>query len=619
MKRLLSLVAIGALVASMMPGVGIAGLRGAFEPLGRTDVGAADGIGYGNGIANGQQTPAWRPLPVGAANSVANMERWYAFTTRSQVVGFETSREIYQAFHRNTAALLVATIGEARSKMFSDPSGQVSFTDPAWSPNGKFLAYVQTDFQVTSSALMVQEYAASTSMATSITPIGSPIVVRPNVPGVRHRHPDWSPDGNTLAYDSDASGNSIDVYTIQVFPILGIPVPKTFVPNRAEQNPAWAPDGLRIAYDTNRYGPNVIEIVNVLTNATTLAETNFASVSHNNPDWASNGNEIYYDAPGAEDGQQNPNIWKLTLDSQAKCEIVFDGAGDVNVAVSSHQNLTNDGIAYNNILMESQASSFGLIIWRSNPIQTCTTPLPMGGAFTPNSFNFTTSQHQAPLRVDITFPAETQAAGYTMDPLNYVGREGVRLRSSILASPTIMGLAFPDNVGAPGGNPDGITDSGDTAPHAADDNGVISLEISRRTIQARLVALGLVNKFVPVQLTAYSNIVGRPFRGFALLKISSSALAGSAVSLEQNAPNPFNPVTKIKFAVSKPGNVALRVYNVRGELVKTIVNQHFEMGSHEASWDGRNGSGQHVSSGVYYAKVKADGGAEDVIKMVMAK
>jgi|SRR5688572_30277114 len=613
MKRLLSLVAVAALVASMMPDTGIAGLRGAFEPLGRTDVPAADGIPYGNGLANGQQTPAWRPFPFGANGGVANMERWYAFTTRAQVIGFETSREIWQASHRAAAGALVATIQEARTKVLADPSGHISYTDPAWSPNGRFLAYIQTDFQVTSSALVVQEYTTAMTMFASLTPVGSPIVVIPNVAGVRHRHPDWSPDGNTLVYDSDASGTSIDVYTVQVFPIVGVPLRKTFVANRAEQNPAWAPDGVRIAYDTNRFGPNVIEIVNSLTLAVTLAETNFASVSHSNPDWSSDGNSIYYDAPANEDPQQNQEIWKLDLNTQAKCAIAFDGAGDVNVAVSSLVNVTNDGIQYNNIIFESQASPFPLIIWRSNPIQTCTTPLAMGGQFTPSSFNFSNSQHASPLKVALTFPTETQAAGYTMDPLNYPGREGVRLRSSIIASPTIMGLAFPDN------NFDGITDSGDTAPFVADDNGVIALEMPRRTIQSRLVALGLVNKFVPVQLTAYSNIVGRPFRGFALLKISSSALAGSAVSLEQNAPNPFNPVTKIKFAVSKPGNVALRVYNVRGELVKTIVNQHFEMGSHEAHWDGRNSSGQTVSSGVYYAKVKSDGGAEDVIKMVMAK
>src|SRR6266850_3573729 len=294
MKRLLSLVAIAALVASMVPSTGIAGLRGAFDPVGRGDLPAGDGVPYANGLANGQQTPAVRPVPVGSGNGVARMDRWYAFTTRDQVFGFETSREIWQAFNRTSAPLLVATIAEARSKVLGDPSGQISYTDPAWSPNGKFLAYTLTDYQVSSSALVVQEYAASTNMAVSITPVGSPIVVVPNVMGVRNRHPDWSPDGNSLVYDSDASGTSIDVYTVQVFPTIGSPVQHTFVNNRAEQNPAWAPDGVRVAYDTNKYGPNVIEIVDTSTNAVSLAEANFAAVSHSNPDWSSDGNSIYY-------------------------------------------------------------------------------------------------------------------------------------------------------------------------------------------------------------------------------------------------------------------------------------------------------------------------------------
>jgi Tol biopolymer transport system component len=613
MKRLLSLVAIAALVASAMPGSGIAGLRGAFDPIGRTSVPAGDGILYGNGLANGEQTPNIRPIPVGAGNGIALMERWFTFSTRDQVFGFETSRELWQGLNRTNSALTVATIAEARSKIIGDLSGHISYIDPAWSHDGRFLAYVQTDYQVTSSAIMVQEYAASTSMATSITPVGSPITVLPNVAGVRHRHPDWSPDGNSLVYDSDVSGTSIDVYTIQVFPVIGLPIPHTFVTNRSEQNPSWAPDGVRVAYDTNKFGPTVIEIVNTTTNVTTLAETNFASVTHSNPDWSSDGNSIYYDAPAGEDPLGLQNIWKLDLNTQTKCEIVLDAAGDVNVSVSQHTNVTPDGIQYNNIYFESQAAGEGLIIWRANPIQTCTTPLPMGGAFSPNSFNFGTgSAHGSPaLKLTLSFPPETQAVGYTMDPANYPGREGVRLRNSVKPSPTYLnGRTFAD------ANGDGVVDSSDDIPN---DDGMITFEVPRRTFETRLVALGLVNKFVPVQITAYSNNVGRPFKGFALLKISTASLAGSAVRMEQNAPNPFNPVTKIQFATSKPGNVALRVYNVRGELVKTIVDQHFEMGAHEASWDGRNAAGQHVSSGVYYAKVKADGGDEDVIKMVMAK
>ncbi len=612
MKRLLSLVAIVALVASLMPGTGIAGLRGAWDPIGRTDLPAADGIPYGNGLANGQQTPAIRPVPVGAGNGVALLERWFAFTTRDQVFGFETSREIWQGLNRTSAALTVAVITDARNKVLGDPSGVISYTDPAWSPNGKFLAYIQTDFQVTSSALVVQEYAASTNMTTSITPIGAPIVVLPNLPAIRNRHPDWSPNGTSLAFDSDVSGTSIDVYTVQVFPTIGVPVRHTFVPNRAEQNPAWASDGVRIAYDTNRFGPNIIEIVDANTNAVTLAETNFATVSHSNPDWSSDGNSIYYDAPGAEDSQQNQNLWKLDLPTQQKCELRFDGAGDVNVSVSSYTNTTIDGVKWNNVYFESQGGGFPLITWRTNYVQPCVTPLAMAVTFKPATINFDTNpnNNNADIGAILSFPPETQAAGYQCLSFNSgFGNEGVRMRTgSLFPSPTMMGLnaKVDPNTGLPDFNENPSQEE-------------ITCYWQRRRVQARLVALGLVNQSIPVEVNAYSNIVGRTFRGFGLLKVATSSLAGSAVRLEQNAPNPFNPVTKIRFAVSKPGNVTLRVYNVRGELVKMVAKGHFEMGMHEASWDGRNAAGQHVSSGVYYAKVQADGGAEDVIKMVMAK
>jgi len=62
------------------------------------------------------------------------------------------------------------------------------------------------------------------------------------------------------------------------------------------------------------------------------------------------------------------------------------------------------------------------------------------------------------------------------------------------------------------------------------------------------VALGLVNQIVPCQVTAYSLPAAASFQGFGYLKISANNLAGQAVRMEQNAPNPFNPVTKIKFA-----------------------------------------------------------------------
>jgi len=624
MKRLLGLVAVVALVAAMVPGTGIAGLRGAFDPIGRGDLGAlVDGVPFGTFLSNGEQTAAPRAVPVGAGNGVALLERWITFTTRVAVVGQEGSREIWQLFNRTSSPLTVNLITDARQKILGDPTGIVSYIDPSWSPNGKWLAYCVTDNFVTSTSLVIQQFNATTNMATSIAPVGAPIVVLPNV-GVRYRHPEWSPDGNSLAFDSDASGTSIDIYTIAVFPTIGSPVQQTFVNNRAEQNPSWAPDGVRIAYDTNKFGPNVIEIVDTSNGSVSLAEQNFAAVSHSHPGWASNGHEIYYDAPGAEDSQQNQNIWKLDMTSQSKCEIALDGAGDVNVRVSKHTNQTNNGIPYNNIYFESQAfgGSLGqpnLIIWRANPIQRCVAPLPMAIEFKPNSFNFgsgqpdstgsgDTAKNGTDLGVIMSFPPETQAAGYQCIDLNGA-REGVRLRTGgILPSPTVMGLNTKVNPAT------GL-------PYMQVSNGseTITTYVQRRRIESRLVALGLINKTVSIQVDAYSNIVGQRFRGFGLLKVSTSSLAGSAVKLEQNSPNPFNPMTKIRFAVSKDSHVALRVYNVRGQLVKTLVNERMGQGMHEVSWDGKDRTGSHVASGVYYAKVASDGGNQDVIKMVVAK
>jgi len=143
---------------------------------------------------------------------------------------------------------------------------------------------------------------------------------------------------------------------------------------------------------------------------------------------------------------------------------------------------------------------------------------------------------------------------------------------------------------------------------------------NKRTIANRLIGLGLVNEIVALPVNAYSNRVGRQFLGFGYIKINSSTRggAGSIVAMEQNFPNPFNPVTKFSFAINKPGNASVRVFNTRGELVRTIVNQWFPQGQHEVSWDGKTASGGRAPSGIYFIKTDSNGGS-DMIKAVMAK
>jgi len=77
-------------------------------------------------------------------------------------------------------------------------------------------------------------------------------------------------------------------------------------------------------------------------------------------------------------------------------------------------------------------------------------------------------------------------------------------------------------------------------------------------------------------------------------------------SLAQNKPNPFNPTTQIVFTVKEQGPVTLKVYNVAGQLVRTLVSDDRAPGLvHKIDWNGRNNAGQQVSSGVYFYKLVA--------------
>lgn len=76
-------------------------------------------------------------------------------------------------------------------------------------------------------------------------------------------------------------------------------------------------------------------------------------------------------------------------------------------------------------------------------------------------------------------------------------------------------------------------------------------------------------------------------------------------SLKGNYPNPFNPTTTFEFANSKNQEVSLKIYNVKGQLVKTLVNKKLNQGSHKITWNGKADSGKSVGSGVYFYRLKA--------------
>jgi flagellar hook assembly protein FlgD len=82
------------------------------------------------------------------------------------------------------------------------------------------------------------------------------------------------------------------------------------------------------------------------------------------------------------------------------------------------------------------------------------------------------------------------------------------------------------------------------------------------------------------------------------------------LNLEGPVPNPFNPKTTISFTVVASGRVTLRVFDLAGRHVRTLMDETVVSGRHSIEWDGRNDTGRMVGSGVYFYTLEALGGKE---------
>ncbi|MCK4353176.1 T9SS type A sorting domain-containing protein [candidate division WOR-3 bacterium] len=77
-------------------------------------------------------------------------------------------------------------------------------------------------------------------------------------------------------------------------------------------------------------------------------------------------------------------------------------------------------------------------------------------------------------------------------------------------------------------------------------------------------------------------------------------------SLAQNQPNPFSKTTVVSFQCPAVSDISLRIYDVTGKLVKTLVDEKRKPGSYKVNWNGTNNSGEMVANGVYFYKLQAD-------------
>lgn len=87
--------------------------------------------------------------------------------------------------------------------------------------------------------------------------------------------------------------------------------------------------------------------------------------------------------------------------------------------------------------------------------------------------------------------------------------------------------------------------------------------------------------------------------------IPESQTSPEQFTLIQNYPNPFNPETEIRFRLPKASSVVVRIYNLFGQEIRTLVNKTYPAGLHSVHWDGRDNFGKAVASGVYFYQLQA--------------
>jgi hypothetical protein len=106
------------------------------------------------------------------------------------------------------------------------------------------------------------------------------------------------------------------------------------------------------------------------------------------------------------------------------------------------------------------------------------------------------------------------------------------------------------------------------------------------------------------RLTAQQVMTDFGETGVAEMPKAISPLSG--VILHQNTPNPFTEQTLITYQLGVSGQIRLKVYNIAGQLVKTLVDAHHDPGEYNIVWSGADERGRQVSNGVYFCCLESD-------------
>lgn len=138
------------------------------------------------------------------------------------------------------------------------------------------------------------------------------------------------------------------------------------------------------------------------------------------------------------------------------------------------------------------------------------------------------------------------------------------------------------------------------------------------------VHLLLYGDFMYVHLSN-GSIVEYPVQNIQQITFSGVSNEDWAVILPKipirflsNYPNPFNPMTTVRFELSEPYLAEVSIYNVKGQLVKVLAKDYMAAGLHELTWNGMNETGNYCASGVYFYRVQCNDQVK-VNKMLILK
>jgi len=145
--------------------------------------------------------------------------------------------------------------------------------------------------------------------------------------------------------------------------------------------------------------------------------------------------------------------------------------------------------------------------------------------------------------------------------------------------------------------------------------------LSAQTIYVKFLpieALNYTSSIINIGGGASDQIVSVSGYGISVNDVKKEGI-GRTFELCQNFPNPFNPQTVISYKLSAISDVSLKIFDILGREIATLVNGIQYAGEHKVEWNGKNSAGKLVGSGMYFYKLKSSNGFVSVKKMLLVK